>query len=77
MAFGPTSLKDVMIVCGPATMALAAKTFQTATNYKGELSAAAYAEANTAGLMTNKRMPAVLNRERYSASDPYIAKAVR
>ena len=51
------TLKDVMIVCGPATMALAARTFQTATNYKGELSAAAYAEANTAGLSTNKRMP--------------------
>ena len=54
-------LKDVMIVCGPATMALAAKTFQTATNYKGELSAAAYAEANTAGFSTNKRMPAVVS----------------
>ena len=51
------TLKDVMIVCGPATMALAAKTFQTATNYKGELSSAAYAEANTGGLWTNKRMP--------------------
>ena len=54
-------LKDVSIVCGPATMALAAKTFQTATNYKGELSAAAYAEANTAGFSTNKRMPAVVS----------------
>ena len=51
------TLKDVAIVCGPATMALSARTFQTATNYKGELSAAAYAEANTAGLSTNKRMP--------------------
>ena len=51
------TLKDVTIVVGPATMALAAKTFQTATNYKGELSAAAYAMANTGGLWTNKRMP--------------------
>ena len=50
-------LKDVMVVCGPATFALAAKTFQTATNYKGEMSAAAYAMANTGGLWTNKRMP--------------------
>ena len=38
-------------------MMLAAKTFQTATNYKGELSAAAYAMANTGGFWTNKRMP--------------------
>ena len=50
-------LKEVSIVCGPATMALAARTFQTATSYKGELSSAAYAMANTAGLWTNRRMP--------------------
>ena len=29
------TLKDVSIVCGPATMALSARTFQTAANYKG------------------------------------------
>ena len=52
------TLKDVAIVCGPATMELSAKTFQTATNYKGEMSAAAYAMANTAGWWTNRRMPA-------------------
>ena len=52
------TLKDVAIVCGPATMGLSARTFQTATNYKGELSAAAYAMMNTAGWRTNKRMPA-------------------
>ena len=51
------SLKDVAIVCGPATMTLAARTFQTATNYKGEMSAAAYAMTNTGGWWTNKRMP--------------------
>ena len=51
------TLKDVQVVCGPATMSLASRTFQTATNYKGELSAAAYAMENTAGLWTNKRMP--------------------
>ena len=50
-------LKDVMIVCGPATMALSAKTFQSAASYKGEMSAAAYAMANTGGWWTNKRMP--------------------
>ena len=37
---------------------LAARTFQVATNYKGELSAAAYAMNQTGGLWTNKRMPA-------------------
>lgn len=51
------TLKDVSIVAGPATMALSARTFQGATNYKGELSAAAYAMANTGGWWTNKRMP--------------------
>ena len=51
------TLKDVSIVAGPATMALAARTFQTATNFKGELSAAAYATENTGGFWTNKRMP--------------------
>ena len=50
-------LNDVMIVCGPATYSLASKTFQSATNYKGEMSAAAYAQMNTGGLWTNKRMP--------------------
>ena len=52
------TLKDISIVCGPATMALAARTFQSATNYKGEMSAAAYAARETGGLWTNKRMPA-------------------
>ena len=53
-----STLKDVSIVCGPATMALAARTFQSAANYKGEMSAAAYAAKETGGLWTNKRMPA-------------------
>ena len=51
------TLKDVSIVCGPATMMLGARTFQSATNYKGEMSAAAYAMAQTGGWWTNKRMP--------------------
>ena len=45
------------IVVGPSTYSLAAKTFQTATSYKGELSSAAYARANTGGFWTNARMP--------------------
>ena len=51
------SLKDVRIVCGTEAYVLASKTFQSATNYKGEMSAAAYAIANTGGLWTNSRMP--------------------
>ena len=51
------TLKDVSIVCGPSTMSLAARTFQTATSYKGEMSAAAYAMKETGGFWTNKRMP--------------------
>ena len=51
------TLKDVSIVCGPDTMRLAAKTFQSATSYKGEMSAAAYAMKETGGFQTNKRMP--------------------
>ena len=51
------NLKDVSILCGPATMRLSARTFQTATNFKGEKSAAAYAMGNTGGWWTNKRMP--------------------
>ena len=38
-------------------MALAAKTFQSAANYRGEMSAAAYAARETGGFWTNKRMP--------------------
>ena len=52
------TIKDISIVCGPVTYVLASKTFQSATNYKGEMSAASYAEVNTGGLWTNKRMPA-------------------
>ena len=51
-------LSDVSILCGTDTYQLSSRVFQSATNYKGELSAAAYAKANTGGWMTNKRMPA-------------------
>ena len=52
-----STIKDVSIVVGPATYVLASRTFQSATNYKGEMSAAAYAMEHTAGFWTNKRMP--------------------
>ena len=51
------TIKDVSIVCGPATYRLGSRTFQTATNYKGEMSAASYAAMNAGGFWTNKRMP--------------------
>ena len=50
-------LKDVAIVCGPETMGLSARVFQSASSYKGETSAAAYAAKETGGWRTNKRMP--------------------
>ena len=51
------TIKEVGIVVGPATYRLAAKTFQTTTGSAGELSAAAYAQRETGGFWTNKRMP--------------------
>ena len=51
------TLRDVAVVCGPATYALGARTFQSATNYKGEMSAASYAMNQTGGFWTNSRMP--------------------
>ena len=51
------TIKEVSIVVGPATYRLAARTFQSATNFKGEMSAAAYAMGNTGGFWTSKRMP--------------------
>ena len=53
-----STIKDISIVVGKATYQLAGRTFQSATNYKGELSAAAYATLNTGGFWTNDRMPA-------------------
>ena len=56
-----STLQDVAVVCGPATMMLSARTFQTAASYKGEMSAAAYAMAQTGGWWTNKRMPVAVS----------------
>ena len=52
-----STIREVGIVVGPETYVLASKVFQSAASYKGELSAAAYALANTGGFWTNKRMP--------------------
>ena len=53
-----TTMRDVGAVVGPATYQLTEKTFQTATSYAGETSAAAYLRMNAGGIWTNKRMPA-------------------
>ena len=52
-----STIRDVMIICGPETYQHASRVFQTAANYKGEMSAAAYAMANAGGFWTNERMP--------------------
>ena len=60
------TIKDVGIIVGPDTCRHASRVFQTAVaNYKGELSAAAYAMANTGGFWTNKRMPAPASNAQY------------
>ena len=66
------TLKDVAILCNPESYRLAASTFQQTTlaqvsASRGELSAAAYAMANTGGFWTNSRMP---------ATDTMIAQAI-
>ena len=52
-----TDISQVSIVVGEETYRLSARTFQTATSYKGEMSAAAYAKMHTAGWWCNSRMP--------------------
>ena len=51
------SQADVALLVGPVTYQLAGRTFQAATNYKGELSAASYLMAQASSFKTNKRMP--------------------
>ena len=67
-----TTLKDVGIVVNPETYRLASSVFRETTisqvsASRGELSAAAYAMANTGGFWTNSRMP---------ATDTMIAQAI-
>lgn len=62
------SMTAVMLVVNPETLRKAETTFQSATNYKGELSAASYLRANSAGFFSSRRMP---------ATSTMIAQAVR
>ena len=55
--WAPT-VKDIMILCGPDTYKLSAKTFRDATGQDlGDTAFADYAMARYGGWMTNKRMP--------------------
>jgi len=51
------SMMAVRLLVNAETMRLAENSFQTATNYKGELSAAAYLRSNSGGIMASSRMP--------------------
>ena len=51
-------LGDVKLLVNADTAKLAEKTFQSATNYKGELSAGAYLREKTGGFFSSARMPA-------------------
>lgn len=51
------TLMEVRTVVNPAVMRLAERTFQSATNYAGEVSAASYLRANSGGFWANSRMP--------------------
>ena len=48
----------VRVLVNAETMRKAETTFQAATNYKGEISSAAYLRANSGGFMSSSRMPA-------------------
>ena len=62
------SMTSVMLLVNPETLRKAETTFQSATNYKGELSAASYIRANSAGFFSSRRMPATASM---------IAQAIR
>ena len=51
------TLMSVRTVVNPQVMRLAERTFQSATNYAGEMSAASYLRANSGGFWANSRMP--------------------
>ena len=72
-----SNLTDVSILCGPDTYRLSSQVFQSAANFKGELSAAAYARSNTGGWMTNKRMPDADGTTNVQQGDPRTGWAGR
>ena len=52
------AMGDVRILCNAETMRKAETTFQSATSYKGEMSAGAYLRDKTGGFFSSRRMPA-------------------
>ena len=53
---------NVVLAVGTDTYQLAASTFQTAANYKGETSASSYLKTHLRGFFTNSKMPATENK---------------
>ena len=51
------TIRQVAVLVGVDTMQLAGQVFQSAASYKGETSAASYAQANTGGFAASARMP--------------------
>ena len=62
------TMKNVILLANAQTMRKAETTFQSATNYKGELSAAAYLRSHSGGFLASSRMPATASM---------IAQAIR
>ena len=55
------TMQDVTLLVNAETMRLAESTFQSATNYKGELSSAAYLRQHGMGFFSSSRMPATVS----------------
>ena len=65
------TLKEVSVVCGPATMALAARTFQSsATSYKGELSSRRLRDGEHGRTLDQYRRMPDASASDIQASDP-------
>ena len=52
------TMREVRLLVNAETMRKAETTFQAATNYKGEMAAAAYLRSNSSGFFSSSRMPA-------------------
>ena len=52
------TMREVRLLVNAEAMRKAETTFQAATNYKGEMAAAAYLRSNSSGFFSSSRMPA-------------------
>ena len=62
------TMREVRLLVNAEAMRKAETTFQAATNYKGEMAAAAYLRSNSSGFFSSSRMP---------ATDSTIAQCIR